>query len=130
MWVQRSSEEIATAKQKVFKDHLWTGLILGGIAGLFVGFGYNRMTGSFAAGPTDITRVIFSVVGMGLVFGIPYAFFQARSNNTWICPSCEQTKRPDATPQCPCGGSFQDMLSVKWVEDESEDLAEPGPPNS
>ena len=35
-----------------------------------------------------------------------------------ICPKCEAAKNDDGDYQCPCGGHFVDIRTMKWVEDE------------
>lgn len=125
MWVQRSPKEIAAAQRKEFSGYLWPGLILGVIAGLFAAFRYNRWTGSFAAGPIGMTRVVLNILGFGLPFGLLYAYFQFRAEKAWICPACERTKRPDSAQSCPCGGTYQDLLSVKWAPEKRADAVQP-----
>jgi hypothetical protein len=57
----------------------------------------------------------------GIVYGVLYAYSESQRDRAWICTACERTKRPDAVHSCVCGGAFQDLLSVKWVEENKEE---------
>ena len=58
--------------------------------------------------------IVFLVVAsiIMLVFKIP--FFSRKV--VVICPKCEEAKDDDGDYECPCGGRFVNIKSMKWVE--------------
>jgi hypothetical protein len=38
-----------------------------------------------------------------------------------ICPNCETTKYDDGIMGCSCGGQFEILSQMKWVEPAPED---------
>ena len=58
--------------------------------------------------------IVFLVVAtiIMLVFKIP--FFSRKK--VMICPRCDVAKDDDGDYECPCGGCFVDIKTMKWVE--------------
>lgn len=123
MWVPRTPEETAAAIRKDYLFQFGFGLLLGSIGGIFAAYGYNKWTGSLAPAPVAIGTLVCYVLIFGLLTGILFALFQA-SGKTWICTSCENMKKTYGSSNCSCGGIFQDIRKVKWVEDKKKEEPE------
>ena len=58
-----------------------------------------------------------AVIG-GIICGIIiyYLSGEKKKTLTLVCPKCEKIKEDDGIIPCECGGHFEDIKTMKWVE--------------
>ena len=122
MWVKKSPEELR--KPSPIKRRLLGALALGS----FVFIGSTTFGGIYYYGATGHLFCSFQEMAsrtpLGLLFSIVlgswFYWFSGRKSpspkgDALICPKCEKTKFDDGTMYCPCGGHFEDIQTMKWV---------------
>lgn len=132
MWVPKTAEELKTAKQRSHKKYKRTISlsVLGIVAAItFFRGGIEAATkGSYFVPLDEIPGrfvntliVLLSIVLLSLIFGT------RRSNPddeegelALVCPKCERVKAWDGYLPCECGGHFEDIRTMKWVEGSKE----------
>ena len=59
----------------------------------------------------------------GLVVGSAFYFISKRKNAkinvTLVCPDCENVKRDDGILKCSCGGQYEDIKKMQWVDSDN-----------
>lgn len=53
-------------------------------------------------------------IALGAVFGLLSYIFNQRKKPTVVCPKCGTVKYADDSPQCSCGGHFENIDDMKW----------------
>lgn len=121
MWVKKSPEEL----QKPFpiKRRLLGALALGS----FVFIGSTTFGGIYYYGATGHLFCSFQEMAsrtpLGLLFSIIvgslFYWFSGRKSpspkGVLLCQKCEKTKFDDGILDCPCGGSFENLQTMKLV---------------
>lgn len=131
MWVKLTPAEIAEAGRKRQRERIRLPIFIGcslcGISllcssGLFAKIQERHIylpRGNANAGPLleqmgPLPRaVVFGSIG-ALIF---YFLLSRPGKSTMICIKCGETKYADGSVTCKCGGHFEDMRSLKWLED-------------
>ncbi len=98
-------------------------IFLGGVFTYGGGMGYVRTGGFFRRHLYEMFDSIPCALLIGLIVGLIAYGFLFRENpppqSTLMCSKCETTKFEDGDYECPCGGHFVDINTMKWVEDKS-----------
>ena len=127
MWVKKSPEELRKPFSK--KRRLLGALAIGTI--IFLGcvftnggvVGYVRTGVFFKRHIYEMVDSIPSALLTSLIVGlIAYRFLFSENpppQDTLMCPMCEKTKFDDGSYSCSCGGHFEDIGTMKWVEEKA-----------
>jgi len=84
------------------------------------GIGYVRTGAYFKHQLSDMVDSVPSALLISTITGLISYWFVFRNytspkGDALICPKCEKTKFDDGTLDCPCGGHFEDIKTMKWV---------------
>jgi hypothetical protein len=118
MWVNKSPEELIQKKQKDRINSLWATSCLGFLAFLSSLFIFGKYSDRVGLVPIDEIpkRIIPSViVAIVIIFLIQRFLFKKKTES--ICPKCGTTKMSDVVKLCRCGGNFEDLETMKWVDE-------------
>ena len=63
------------------------------------------------------SRVPGSIIE-GAIIGIIIYYWFGRKKPKVVCPNCGNLKPADDSPECACGGHFESVDEMKWVDDE------------
>ena len=75
-------------------------------------------TAGFVVGLGDAPARLPYAVAAGAGFAILYLVTdRGRRKGIVVCRKCEQAKYADGGADCPCGGQFENIQEMKWVED-------------
>jgi len=123
MWVKKTAEEIAKTRRPTRRGQLIVALCTGVLFTLILIFQSDE-TGSkyLPAAPPHLTskdeipsRILGSLV-VGAIATIFICFYKSKKVPQVVCPECGVTKDQDASPKCECGGHFESLDEMKWVE--------------
>jgi hypothetical protein len=117
MWIERTQEEIPTGKSRDTSRRR-EGAIVFGIGMFlvlifFLGDADPRWPGFRPWG--EMIQIMPTTVFFSVWLGCFY--FLTERRRTVICPLCENAKYDDGVADCPCGGRFVDLVSMKWVDE-------------
>ncbi len=118
MWVKRTNEEIVATKSRAKRSRIYLAIFMGVFGcvmiALFHGRGWSTRYASSHVPLDEVpSRIPFSIVGGTILGWCTYRFFPRQ--RTLVCPKCEKAKNDDSQLECPCGGHFEDMESMKWI---------------
>ena len=118
MWVKKSREE----QQKVITHENFMKFI-----GPLVGAVLFSLMITFTRGGTDNLSRFFLTpneslqrIPTALIFGILYYILIARKTHkesTLVCPICGSVKKDNGKIDCECGGHYEDIKTMKWIND-------------
>jgi hypothetical protein len=115
MWVKRTEAEIAEERKRQRCSRLRAAMLFGS----FILVASTCLSGARRRGhllvPADelLSRLPFAVM-VGII-GTLVWYQCGRKRPMMICPQCEASKYEDGVDQCPCGGHFEMMESMKYV---------------
>jgi hypothetical protein len=123
MWIRRTAHELAQEVRKQKRARLRNSIFIGGFFAVFTSlfrgwseFGTRR---GLIVSPNEIPdRIPFAVI-CGIIVAIVYLKFY-KPRVTMICPKCEQTKFDDGNSVCSCGGTFEKLIEMKFINSSSE----------
>lgn len=129
MWVKMTSEEHKTARRGVFCERLF--LTLGlfvmcfVLSFVYVMSGFASIYGPVSQ-PNNLDEFIQNLPGFLLtafmlfviVEGI-YLWRLIRTPKPYVCEACQERKVDDGSYECNCGGKFEPLACMKWVEEDS-----------
>jgi hypothetical protein len=118
MWVKRSDEELARAnRRKRFGGVILVFAIatLFGVFGMFkTSFWETVNTGNvFVPSGERLARFPRLFIS-GLVISILFLIFGPRAQV--VCPKCGKIERKDRFTKCECGGYFEYLHEMKWID--------------
>ncbi len=127
MWVKMNSDDIVAARQKEKKQDVIQILGLAVILTILTAAicdpkGYHPHVATlveFAA------RFMILFIPIVIVCAIIVRFTKRGKRRTVICAKCESTKYDDGVLTCSCGGQFESLARMKWVENDSKAAARP-----
>jgi hypothetical protein len=124
MWVKeviRRKERIVRESQK--KRLLWS-ILIAVIFTLGFTFTYGGIgaaqRGTYFKPTYEIVQSLPTALITGIIFGLIFYFILLKNSEiiTLVCPQCEKIKENDGMLTCECGGHFEDIKTMKWVEDK------------
>ena len=77
---------------------------------------YMPGSGPSLASKDEIPSRILGSLVVGAIAGIFIYFYKSKKAPRVVCPKCGVTKDLDASPRCECGGHFENLEEMKWVE--------------
>ncbi len=123
MWVKKPPEELKKRQRQKSRilGSLGLGIIifLGCVFTNGGGIGYALRGTYFKLHLYEIIDSIPIALLIGLIVGLMgYWLLPKETTNqvVFICPKCENTKFYDGNLNCQCGGHFENILTMKWVE--------------
>jgi len=126
MWIKKTSQEIEETEREEAKPtnlSRWLGYSMAGVFLLIpVFFNVGRLTwrpGPFVRPMDDVMKELPAMVFLFLLVVLFMQLFKlpiVKKKKVVICPKCEAPKDDDGDYECPCGGRFVDIKSMKWVE--------------
>jgi hypothetical protein len=131
MWVKRSESEIKQRQTCLQRSRLPFALFMGFVA-LFLGLFYRGVV-VYVYGvlmpaaqqdpqPFSANEMLYRLPLVLIVACLVAVFFYiigGKKQYTMICPGCGAAKAADSILICPCGNHFEDLDTMKWVEDGS-----------
>lgn len=120
MWVKRTPEELARMETQRRRKRVQWACVAAVIALLAVTFTQSRWRSQrqlWLVSSEDIPGHLVFAIPISLLMGVfGYWLDLGRSRRTvMVCPKCEATKHADTERVCPCGGTFEDMETMKWA---------------
>jgi hypothetical protein len=118
MWVKRTDDEILAAKTKTKRLRRYGAIAIGVAVCAFGVFFYGKGWSIHHASNRVPLEEIPSRLPLGILFGFLFGWFFYHSpsrRRTVVCPKCEKTKSEDSQWDCPCGGHFEDLETMKWI---------------
>jgi hypothetical protein len=118
MWVKRTDEEILAAKIQSKRLRRYGAIVIGVIVCALITFFRGRGWSAHYASNRVPLDEIPTRLPLAFVFGFLFGWFFYRRpsrRRTVVCPKCEKTKFEDSQWDCPCGGHFEDVETMKWV---------------
>ena len=120
MWVKLPPEKLVEVRRRLRRKHIigsiWFGIFVT-ITLVFVdgwsGFG---LRGRWFVPKEELLEQIPGAVVVGAIFGILIYKNFGMPKPRVVCPKCETVKRADDSAQCACGGHFEDIREMKWVD--------------
>ncbi len=126
MWVKKSKEE--PQKSMSQKSRMRASLSVAALCFILIttfrgiiGYGATGQLFHYfyeIADRTPVALLISSAIGL-TIYWLSGKKSAAPKGETLMCPKCEATKFDDGDYECPCGGHFEDLNTMKWVEDKS-----------
>ena len=131
MWIKKTQKEIEEAKiqneqtkkkgYKIARIVLSVGL--GGLITIGCTFLHGRMGvgmyGTNIVGESELAARFPIALIIGIIIGvIIYLTPLPKSKQTFVCPKCETVKTDDGEYTCSCGGHFENIVSMKWIENQ------------
>jgi len=123
MWVKKSPDELRKSFSK--KRRILGALALGTMIFLMCvftnggGIGYVRTRAYFKHQLSDIVDSVPIALLISTITGLISYWLLFRENpspnGVLLCPKCEKTKFDDGKLPCECGGHFEDIQTMKWV---------------
>ena len=121
MWIKRTDQEIAAVRAKARRKRIFVAAAFTILCFISITVGHGRYRRyrnhsadeSFDNSPANL---LFVIPIMALVGWCSYRFQPLGKRKVVVCAKCESTKYADAQPDCPCGGHFEDLDTMKWVE--------------
>jgi len=127
MWIEKTPQEKeetlkeeATKTQPIGRGIVY--IVLGIFLMMPVFFNVGRLTwrpGPFVRPMDDVMQRLPVMVFLFLLVVLFMQLFKlpiVKKKKVVICPKCEAPKDDDGYYECPCGGHFVDIKSMKWVE--------------
>lgn len=120
MWIRRSPEEIVQARayyQRARMREAGIVWLLSCLIVLVLRGGFEVAHGGGFLVPLDelANRLPRAIL---LSFAGAVLFFFYRSNRTvFICPKCDEVRSTTDSQDCPCGGHFEKLEEIKWIDD-------------
>lgn len=113
MWVKRTEAEIAEERKQQRRRRLRAAMLFG--AFIFVTFTFysGRRHGRLLVHANEILSHLPFAVMVGFIGTLMW--YNLERKPMMICPQCEASKYEDGVTQCPCGGHFEMMESMKFV---------------
>lgn len=120
MWVKRSHEELEqTKRRKKFGGIIFVFgfATLWSVIGIFKTGGWEMMeTGRvFVPSEERLTRLPGLFLS-GLVLGILCIVLRPRPEV--VCPKCGKIERKNRFTKCECGGYFEHLHEMKWIDEK------------
>jgi hypothetical protein len=129
MWVKKSAMEQALSEAKNAKEKFRNAAIFSIALVMLITVGYtftySRMDsikhgGLFLIPRGEIPAHFFPALILGIIMGagtyLLIMYPKKPSKLTFICPRCEAAKDDAGNLTCSCGGHFEDIKTMKWVE--------------
>lgn len=124
MWVKKTDKElmITNSGQPSGKVRLFLYLLIGVFLMIPVFFNFGRLVwrpGPFFRPMDDVMLRLPAMVFIYLIVIIPMWFLKVpilKKKKVMICPKCEAAKNNDEDYECPCGGRFVELETMKWQE--------------
>ena len=120
MWIKKTNEEIKRSKRWIWLKFLgacFTGsIILSPFLTLTYGWYEGAITGEFAAPKEQWAERLPSSLLFGFIVGGLAFIFEHRVPAAMVCTRCESVKKYDANSTCSCGGTYENIKLLKWVE--------------
>jgi len=120
MWVKRTEQELLELERKKKRSRPRGAIFLGISVFCIVLF---LKTPEETGDIPHLTRAYelpslfpFAIV-WGLVVGLVFYFFPKRDRPVVLCNRCGKSKDKDSETKCSCGGTFEDIRTMKWQED-------------
>lgn len=121
MWIKRTEAEIEEAHCQQWRQTAGNSAVAGFFVAVLVtiidpgGFG-AAPRGIYLVPPEEILRRLPFGTLAGIVFACCLYYFNFRKQ-TMVCLKCGIAKDANNSMDCSCGGTFEDILKLKWVED-------------
>src|SRR5262245_24053237 len=118
MWIKRTEEEVIKARRHAKRKRVIWSVIAGLFFWLIATFIYiekRRYHLSLFVSWKDMPARSLALLPVSLLIGWGVHYSQRNPPRIMICPRCEITKNADSELDCPCGGRFEDLETMKWV---------------
>ncbi|MBU2511971.1 hypothetical protein KJ966_11590 [bacterium] len=125
MWIKKNSEELKGLekdnKNDVCIESLLWGLISFLLFSIVDKIGYSKTFVSIDPIPwNEFFEHLPIIFCISLIIAVVYWYFKKDASifekKSLICPSCENVKKEDGVRSCECGGTFEDLETMKWVD--------------
>jgi hypothetical protein len=125
MWVKRTQKEFEDYKARAIardkRVRIITAICIGLVACLGSAFFHERGWASrYPSNRVPVNdvpnRLPFALIAGMVVGSICYLTTKERRQQTVICSRCKKTKTADVQTECSCGGHFEDIDTMRWVD--------------
>ena len=131
MWIKINLDEQAAKEAKSAKKKLASAAIfsitLGAVLTIVFTFTYPRLAsiqngGAFLVPKDEILAHLASALFIGILIGtgtfLLCVYTKKTTKKTLVCPQCDKVKSDDGVYSCICGGHFENIFSMKWIEEQ------------
>lgn len=117
MWVKRTEAEIAEERKRQRRGRLRAAMLFGAFVLVMVtcSYGGHSYPHHLFVPANELTSRLPFAAMSGIICAFAFYKWGGRKRPMMICPQCETTKYEDGVNQCPCGGHFELMESMKFV---------------
>jgi hypothetical protein len=119
MWVKRTESEITEERRQQRQNRLRSAVVFGVLVTIFTTcfFGREeagRRGGRFTVPAYELPQRLHFSIPCGVLVAFLFPMF-GRKRPVMICPKCEVTKYDDSVAGCSCGGHFEKIEEMKYV---------------
>ena len=125
MWVKdvtkRKGSMLSASKKRIIWSALIAIIFTLGFTFTYGGIGAAQR-GTYFKPTYEILQSLPTALITGIVVGLVFYFilFQNSEMVTLVCPQGGKVKEDDGMLPCECGGHFEDIKTMKWVEIENK----------
>lgn len=120
MWIKRSTEEILKAdRRRRLTPAIFVPVfaVVFTVLGIFIEGGWETVeTGKFFVPAEERLSRSPRLIILGVIIGIILVKFAPPYEV--VCPRCNKTKRWDRVARCECGGRFEKLEHMKWIDEK------------
>ena len=120
MWIRRTVPETAEARDRRCREDVWHSALFGLFGAVLVTFIHGwkeaNRTGLFLVPFDEIVRRLPYALLSGILVAVAYYWIESREK-TYVCITCGAVKSKHDPTNCACGGTFENILRLRWVDD-------------
>ncbi len=125
MWIKKTAEELeeleSDNKKDVYIESIFWGIITFLGISIVVKIGYSKKFGTIdPISWNEFFGNLPLIFLLSFIVAVVYWYFKKDSTlfeeKSLICTFCEDVKKDDGVQICECGGTFEDLDTMKWIE--------------
>jgi hypothetical protein len=121
MWIKRKTCELTQAKRDRKREKIKSAIIFAIIVSVPLIFVFGTKgaldQGSFLVPLAKIPFRFPFIIMFGVFLGLIRYFLPGKP--VVVCPKCGVTKYLDNFQQCACGGHFENIEEMKWIDERA-----------
>ncbi|MCX7008432.1 MAG: hypothetical protein NTY53_14480 [Kiritimatiellaeota bacterium] len=120
MWIRRTIPEIEQARNRRWREDICHsavfGLFIAVLATFMRGWREADRKGTYLVPFEEIERRLPWALLYGIVAAFGYYWIESKKK-TYVCVKCGTVKSKCNTSNCSCGGTVENILKLRWVDD-------------
>lgn len=117
MWTKRTPDEIAELRAQQKRRGLKWAFAVGPpmlLLATFTNLRYIPGRESWLVPRDEIPWRLLLAVPLSIGGAVHAYWLKGRGRRMMVCPKCEAVKYADSVSACACGGTFEDVDTMKW----------------